>query len=161
MKIKNWTQKEITILKKNIEKYGNQQKGCEITAMETGRTKSACINKSSALIREGFTYTRMSNNNNPKNVDILRKYVQENPDNLQRAFKLTALHTGLSPLTIESYWYAKDHNPMSRNIIGSCFMTVGSKNMVNGKNSIKEGCTKRTILKDIIDFIKNTMSIGK
>ena len=134
---KIWSIQEVEILKECMTKHGIS-KGAKIASETLKVDLDKCVSKMHMLrTKENIeipTSRRAPKTRQKQTLEILKKHVTNNPNNLQEAFRLTAEETGLASGTIESGWYNRK-SPLYRDNIGVCFMTVGnSKVAINRKN---------------------------
>lgn len=141
---KIWSAEEVEILKKCMTKHG-VSKGAKVASEILKVEFKKCVSKMHMLrMKEDIDIP--DSKRNPKTrkretLEILKKNIMNNPNNLQQAFRLTAEETGLTVSTIESGWYNKK-SPLYRDNLGVCFMTIGNaKVAVNRKN-----CSPKDVL---------------
>lgn len=152
---KRWTSEEDELLKDNVTKYG-LVKGCKVASALLGRTAAGCQIRVTKLKKAGFAYKDSRIGMQKETLEIIKECVGENPNNLTAAFKRAAERTGLKEATISQAWYSKK-GKKSRDSLGICFCTVGSKSAIqNRKNCVSAVGVKHS---GIINWIKKVFRL--
>lgn len=149
-----WTEEELFLLKKNVEKYGICQ-GLERTSISTGRSKNACNCKFYSFAKKEELIYNGKRNFTSKEQEIkiaerLKEKIEANPNNLTNAFKDVAKEFGFKSYnTIANRWYGikskhcdYSKKPSCRHNIGEVFTVLGTNATINGKNQAKPDVRK-------------------
>lgn len=130
---KRWTQEECDILKRLVT--GNAYfAGIEKASIALNRSVNSCT---AQAVRLGLSGNRRILRGDSADVKkVLKKYIRENPNNLQEAFRKTAAECNVSVTTIHNRWYGTvGYKEAWKDTIGTCFMTVGRRYTINSKNA--------------------------
>ena len=149
-----WSDTDDNLLKEQITKFGCV-KGCNSAAAILGTTYNACLSRLKKLRKAGFTdYMDTRIGMNPETIAIIKQCVQENPNNLQEAFRTASVRTGLKAETISQGWYDKKSRK-HRDKIGKCFCLVGTTGAgVNRKNCVPDSMSSH---RNVFSWLKSLL----
>lgn len=133
-----WTAEEEELLKNQVRTLGFVN-GCKAASAVIGASFVGCEMRIVKLRKEGFTdYADIRKGMNAETIALIKQCVQENPNNLQEAFRTASVRTGLAAATISKGWYDKKSRK-SRDRVGTCFCLVGTTGAgVNRKNCVPD-----------------------
>ena len=143
-----WTQQEVRFLKKHKELSNDRL--AEMLCRTPKAISSARARYRAFTVRDS---TRIQFTE--EDAKILKENIKSNPDNLCRAFTLTAKKIGAPTNKIIGAYYTIKSSPLYRKNLGFMFATISSKKTLeNGKNRAAEGSAKRTLKQKIKELFK-------
>ena len=143
-----WTQQEVRFLKKHKDLSNDElaEMLCRTPiAIQDARRRYRTFTV------KNFTRIQFTE----EDAKILKENIKSNPDNLCRAFTLTAKKIGVPTNKIIGAYYTRKASTLYRKNLGFIFATISSKKTLeNGKNRAAEGSTKRTLKQKIKELFK-------
>lgn len=138
MKYTRFTAKDDDVIKNIIEQHDKLTEAFEDAAIALDRSPSSIRNRyyTAKAFKAKVDARRKEETKRRYSVTkTLVKEIQNNPNNLQEAFRRTAAKTNLSPTTLENNYYS-ENSYCNRSNIGVCFTLIsGDKVIHNGKNT--------------------------